>query len=267
MSNTLSLSISDNYRIICSCQIHARRQRSLWRRSLRAGKRAASALGKRGAALLAGIPLSLALAGIPIEATNLSIPHLMSAGTRQSEPMRSLEIFKRHDRRATPLPDQHRQTFTLEVAKEEFFRTRVPYGSLIYREAHRNQLPPELVAAIVEAESDFRPDLISEKDARGLMQIVPSTGNLFGAGDLLNPSANVAAGTRYLRYLTDRFGGDQRLILAAYNAGEGVVERCSCVPDFAETQDYIRRVGVNSRNYARGIRGSYTALLRLRYPQ
>lgn len=99
------------------------------------------------------------------------------------------------------------------------------------------------------------------------MQIVPSTGRLFGAGDLMNPSANVAAGTRYLRYLADRFGGDQRLVLAAYNAGEGVVERCSCVPDFAETQDYIRRVGVNSRNYARGVRGSYAASLRLRHPQ
>src|SRR5207302_9751863 len=127
---------------------------------------------------------------------------------------------------------------TLEITKEAFFRAQVPYGAIIYREARRNNLPPELVAAVVESESDFRPRLVSNKNALGLMQIVPETGRLMGADDLFNPTENIAAGTKYLRYLFDRFP-DQRVALAAYNAGEGNVEKFGGIPPFVETQNYL----------------------------
>jgi soluble lytic murein transglycosylase-like protein len=116
---------------------------------------------------------------------------------------------------------------------------------------------------VVEAESDFRPKLISNKNAQGLMQIIPSTGRLMGADDLFNPSENIAAGTKYLRYLFDRFG-DQRIALAAYNAGEGNVEKFGGVPPFAETQNYLVRVSAHHREYRQQIRGRYIAALRMR---
>jgi soluble lytic murein transglycosylase-like protein len=136
-----------------------------------------------------------------------------------------------------------------ERVREEFFRTEIPYGSLIYREAKRNNLPPELVAAVVKAESDFRPRLVSNKNAIGLMQIIPSTGEFMGANDLFDPADNVRIGTRYLRYLNRRFNGDTTLVLAAYNAGEGTVRRHQGVPPYKETRDYLRKISISHADY------------------
>lgn len=153
-------------------------------------------------------------------------------------------------------------TFTMELVKAEFFRTAVPYGAIIYREARRNGLQPELVAAMVEAESDFRPHLQSPKNARGLMQIVPSTGVLMGGkvDSLFDPSENVRLGAKYLRYLTERFGNDQRLILAAYNAGEATVRRYGGVPPFPETQSYLVRVARCKQRYQSQLDGRVAEL-------
>ena len=90
------------------------------------------------------------------------------------------------------------------------------------------------------------------------MQIVPETGRLMGTHNLFNPTENIAAGTKYLRYLFDRFG-DQRMVLAAYNAGEGNVERFGGVPPFPETQNYLQRVSARTQQYRQGIRGTYVA--------
>ena len=106
----------------------------------------------------------------------------------------------------------------------------------------KNHLAPELIAAVVESESDFRPRLVSHKSAQGLMQIVPETARLMGCDDPFDPHANIAAGTRYLHYLVDRFG-DEKIALAAYNAGEGTVERLGGgIPQYPETIDYVHRV-------------------------
>jgi soluble lytic murein transglycosylase-like protein len=135
-----------------------------------------------------------------------------------------------------------------EHIKEDFFRSEVPFGTIIYREATRNGLPPELVAAIVETESDFRPTLMSHKNAQGLMQLIPSTGQLMGAHDLLNPSENVRAGVKYIRYLQRQFK-DPQLMLAAYNAGETVVRRYNGIPPYAETQNYVKKVERRRQRY------------------
>jgi soluble lytic murein transglycosylase-like protein len=74
------------------------------------------------------------------------------------------------------------------------------------------------------------------------MQLVPRTGKWLGARDLTNPAQNISAGAKYLRYLTDRFNGDTKKAVAAYNAGEGNVRRFGGVPPFRETRDYISRV-------------------------
>ncbi|MEO8032799.1 MAG: lytic transglycosylase domain-containing protein [Acidobacteriota bacterium] len=131
---------------------------------------------------------------------------------------------------------------TAEAVKEHYFSTQVPFGSIIYNEAKKNNLSPELVAAVVHTESKFKPTARSAAGAVGLMQLVPKTGRWMGATDLTNPVQNIAAGTRYLRYLSDRFNGDEQKTIAAYNAGEGNVRRFGGVPPFRETRTYLARV-------------------------
>jgi hypothetical protein len=241
-----------DFREICSCQRHARRERTLWRRAFRAAKR-------RGVALLVTVPL--AFGAIGMEAMNVSLPALARAieisGTKRPFPIFAATKF------SEPLqnPERSKQALALDVSKEEFFRTQVPYGSIIYREALRNELPPELIAAVVESESDFRPRLVSNKDARGLMQIVPETARRMGCDDPFDPPANIAAGTRYLHYLMNRFG-DERIALAAYNAGEGAVERLGGVPQYPETIAYLDRVAARVRLYRKQVQNCYVASVR-----
>jgi soluble lytic murein transglycosylase-like protein len=129
-----------------------------------------------------------------------------------------------------------------EQLKQQFFKKEVPFGGIIYDEAKKNDLPPELVAAVVHTESKFVPTARSNKGAVGLMQLVPKTGRWLGASNLNDPTQNIQAGTKYLRYLTDRFAGDQQKAIAAYNAGEGNVRRFNGVPPFRETRNYVQRV-------------------------
>ena len=119
-----------------------------------------------------------------------------------------------------------------------------PYGELIYQAARRHDLSPGLVAAVIRAESAFNPQALSHKGARGLMQLMPATARRFGVGhtELFEPVRNLEAGTRYLRWLAERFGEDLPRILAAYNAGEGAVARYGGVPPYRETRNYIRRI-------------------------
>jgi hypothetical protein len=258
---------NDDWRVICDCQLHARREKTLLRRSVRAARWAANHLGRRGAALLIGVPVALGVINMPTEAMNISLPSLREemrmdlrflAGTGGT----TMPIITQRVREEF-LDPHHNALFTLEHAKEEFFRTQVKYGSIIYREAKRNNLPPELVAAVVETESDFREKLVSGKNAQGLMQILPSTGRLMGAEDLFDPDENVAAGAKYLRYLFDRFD-DERLAIAAYNAGEGNVEKFGGIPPFPETLNYLRKVGERKAFYSSTVRGAYVSELRMR---
>jgi hypothetical protein len=129
-----------------------------------------------------------------------------------------------------------------EQVKQQFFQKEVPFGGIIYNEAKKNDLPPELVAAVVNTESKFVPTARSNRGAVGLMQLVPKTGRWLGANNLNDPAQNIQAGAKYLRYLTDRFSGDQQKAIAAYNAGEGNVRRFNGVPPFRETRNYVQRV-------------------------
>lgn len=137
----------------------------------------------------------------------------------------------------------------LEAARRDYFRTRVPYGSIVYREAQRYGLDPELVAAVIEAESAFDPRAVSHRNARGLMQIVPATAEWMGEANISSPERNIMAGARYLDYLHRRFHGNLTLVLAAYNAGEGNVVRHGGVPPFGETRQYLRRVAANMERH------------------
>lgn len=113
--------------------------------------------------------------------------------------------------------------------------------------AGRHGVDPLLVKAVILAESGGRRWATSPKGAMGLMQLMPATARRFGVADPFDPAQNVAGGTRYLRWLLDRFGGDVTLALAGYNAGEGAVERHGGVPPYRETRNYVRAVQSNHR--------------------
>lgn len=117
-----------------------------------------------------------------------------------------------------------------------------PVSAMVRAMAPEFGLDPELVLAVVAVESDFRPDIVSHRNAQGLMQLIPETARRFGVRDAFDPVENLAGGMRYLRWLLARFQGDVKLALAGYNAGEGAVIRYGGVPPYRETINYVDRV-------------------------
>lgn len=113
---------------------------------------------------------------------------------------------------------------------------------LVVDQADRHGLDPELILAVISAESGFRPRAVSPRMAAGLMQLMPDTARRFGVRDVFDAAENVAGGTRYLAWLLDHFGGDLSLALAGYNAGEGAVKKYGGIPPYAETIRYVRSV-------------------------
>ncbi|CAO3355668.1 lytic transglycosylase domain-containing protein [Azospirillum melinis] len=123
--------------------------------------------------------------------------------------------------------------------------------ALVNSIAPKYGIDPALVLAVIQAESAFRTDAVSPKDAAGLMQLIPDTADRFGVGDVFDPRQNITGGVKYLRWLLAYFQGDVTLALAGYNAGEGAVDRYKGVPPYDETRNYvriIRRIYDNTRH-------------------
>jgi len=117
-----------------------------------------------------------------------------------------------------------------------------PVRNMIITAAARQKVDPALVQAIVAVESSFDPRAISPKGAIGLMQLMPQTAVRYDVSDPFDPQENLTGGTRYLRDLLSRFGGDLPQVLAAYNAGEAAVYKYQGVPPYRETREYIQKV-------------------------
>ncbi len=117
----------------------------------------------------------------------------------------------------------------------------------IVESGRRNSVDPLLLYSIMHQESTFKPRAMSNKGARGLMQLMPGTAARFGVTSIWDPKQNIEGGTRYMRFLLDKFQGDVKLALAGYNAGEGAVMKYGYrIPPYSETQEYVRRI---SRRY------------------
>jgi soluble lytic murein transglycosylase-like protein len=241
-----------DFRVICDCQRHSK-NRSLWRRGLR--------LATRFAAVLVSVPLAFAAFDIN-SAMSLNVVgldrnelfHNELRAAQSSSASGALPKFLK--------PENAHRSLTIDMFKEAYFRDHVPYGAIIFREARRYDLPPELVAAMVHTESDFRSTLVSHKSAQGLMQIVPDTARTLGILDPFDPEQNIAAGTKYFRYLLDRFD-NETMALAAYNAGEGNVKRFGGIPPFPETRDYIVKVNRRTDRYRQRVHNMYLASVRV----
>lgn len=117
------------------------------------------------------------------------------------------------------------------------------YKTLIDQTAREFKLDANLLHSIVTVESGYNPQVVSPKGAIGLMQVIPATGERFGVSRLDDPRQNLRAGARYLRFLLSQFNNDLPLVIAAYNAGEGAVQKYrNTIPPYEETRDYVAKV-------------------------
>jgi hypothetical protein len=132
---------------------------------------------------------------------------------------------------------------TNTIRPNEIGSASLPYKEHIEEMAQKYKINPDLVKAIIKVESNYNPKAISPKGAQGLMQLMPETAKRFGVIDPFDPHENIAGGIKYLRFLWDLFGGDLKLVLAGYNAGEQrVVQYGNNVPPITETQNYVQKV-------------------------
>lgn len=137
---------------------------------------------------------------------------------------------------------------TLDILQNTDFRSIFRHKKerlfhpIIIEEADRHEIDPALVKAIIMAESGYNPNAISEKGAKGLMQLMPSTAQDLGVEDVFNPQQNISGGVRYFKKLVNRFDGDIKLALAAYNAGSKKVRHYQGIPPYKSTHYYIEKV-------------------------
>lgn len=137
------------------------------------------------------------------------------------------------------------RSWTFDDDSKPIFRSK--YDETIIAAGKKFNVDAALVSAVIKAESNYNPKAVSHKGARGLMQLMPATAKRFGVTDSFDPVANIHGGTRYLRWLLDKFEGNADHAVAAYNAGEGNVWKYKGVPPFRETNQYIRRIAAHFR--------------------
>jgi hypothetical protein len=116
------------------------------------------------------------------------------------------------------------------------------YSDMIQEICSRHGVDPQLVKAVIQVESNYNHLAVSPKGAKGLMQLMPATASRYGVQSIFDPNQNIEGGVKYLKDLIALFNSDLRLTIAAYNAGENRVQKLNAIPNFVETQNYVRKV-------------------------
>jgi soluble lytic murein transglycosylase-like protein len=124
-----------------------------------------------------------------------------------------------------------------------------PFAAEIQAAAQKHGVDPALLTALVRQESNFNPNARSPAGATGLTQLMPGTAASLGVTDSTDPAQALDGGAKYLKQQLEKFGGDERLALAAYNAGPGAVQRFGGIPPYAETQNYVKKVLAYAEEY------------------
>jgi soluble lytic murein transglycosylase-like protein len=172
-----------------------------------------------------------------IAATQARIAEITGASTPQATPAVPFTavLSQALGPQAQPLPPVPDAAAPAPVPPEQI-------DALVQQNASIWQVDPALIKSVIANESSFNANATSPVGAQGLMQLMPETAATLGVKNPYDPAQNVAGGTRYLRSLLDRFNGDTRLAVAAYNAGPGAVEKYGDVPPYAETRNYVQNV-------------------------
>ena len=137
---------------------------------------------------------------------------------------------------------KHLIWIVLIIPFEVIAKDRTRFDSLIRKHSQTYAVDFSLVKAMIRQESNFKVKAVSSANAQGLMQMIPATAKRFGVTDVYSPDQNIRGGTKYIKWLLDRYDGNLDFALAAYNAGEGKVDRYQGIPPYRETRHYVKRV-------------------------
>lgn len=139
---------------------------------------------------------------------------------------------------------QSQENFKETLKKTSGFQNDISsnYFEIIKKASQEYKVDENLIRAIILAESNFNKDAVSPKGAQGLMQLMPETAKYLGVQNAFDPYQNIFGGTKYIASLIEKYQGNLRLALAAYNAGEGIVDKLKDIPPYPETQNFVEKV-------------------------
>jgi hypothetical protein len=207
-------------------------------------------LVKYGAVAYATAAILVIPSGIcsqPYRLFNYELPVIATASVLSDSAMES---------EATPKADlEQAAAQEIEDGQSEDSESDLPFHSHIMQAAQTYQVDAALIQAIIMAESNYNPKAVSHRGAQGLMQLMPTTAKSLGVQDSFDPALNIDGGVRYFKRLLDRFDGNIKFALAAYNAGSRYVQKYGGVPPFRATRIYIKKV----LNYHRIFQGQTAA--------
>ena len=173
---------------------------------------------------------------------NLMRNNTVVKGAAIANPVNSKSTKSKVKIKAKTAPELNFPDNCLSWNAEQVHAKADQYDTHITKYAKKHNVDTNLVKSVITAESCFKRKALSSAGAQGLMQLIPDTADRFGVTNSYDPKQNIRAGVKYLKFLLDRYKGDVKKVIAAYNAGEGAVDRYKGIPPYKETKLYVKNV-------------------------